>query len=157
MFHMFLLSVFGGMTPLLIAASKNDLATAKILLDWDCDMYVKGRIMRRNYEFFRDPFELAIELGYCDFACLLAGFGYNLSQVGYLINWEIDPPEVLQRRLEVLEYLRLNAVLPPTLFRCAVLCIRKCLSRGISARTLLLPLPKVLMDCIRLKDILDDS
>ena len=144
------------MTPLLISASKNDLATAKVLLDWDCDMYVKGRIMRRNYEFFRDAFELAMELGFPEFACLLAGYGYNLSQVDYLINWEMEPPEILQVRQEALEYLRLNAVLPPTLFRCAVLCIRKCLSRSINENALLLPLPKFLIDSIRLKDILEE-
>ena len=113
--------------------------------------------MRRNYEFFRDAFELAMELGFPDFVCLLAGCGYNISQVDYLVNWELDPPECLKKHDHVLEYLRLNAVMPPTLFRCAVLCIRKVLDSNISQKAESLPLPKLLRDSVRLQDILSEN
>ena len=145
------------MTPLLTAASKNCLDCARIILGWGCDMYIKGRIMRRNYDFYRDAFELAMELGFPDFVCLLAGSGYNISQVDYLVKWEIDPPEILKRHEEVLEYLRLNAVLPPTLFRCAVMCIRQALDTNISQKAQSLPLPRFLRDSVRLNDILTEN
>lgn len=141
------------MTPLLVAASKNSIDCAKIILNWGCDMYVKGRIMRRNYEFHRDAFELAIELGFPEFVCLLADCGYNISSVDYLVNWEMDPPTILKARQDVLEYLRRNAMVPPTLFRCTLLCIRKVLDSNISGKAKLLPLPKVLIESIQLKDI----
>ena len=156
-YTIFFFSVFAGMTPLIVAASKNDIASAKILLDWGCDMYSKGRIMRRNYDFYRDAFELAIELKFPEFACLLAGCGYNISQVDYLVNWEMEPPQVLKSHPETLEYLRLNAVLPPSLFRWAIICIRKALECNIFEKAKLLPLPKFLIESVQLRDILEDT
>lgn len=72
-----------GVTPLLIATSKKDLETVKILLSFNCHMSIKGRVFRRRHdtEFTFDPCEMAVDDESYHIVQLFLQAGYNAQQI----------------------------------------------------------------------------
>ena len=142
------ISVYCGITPLLIAVSKKDIETVRVLLNWKSDLHREGRVRRDGLDYFTDAFRLAIDIGAFDIAMVLAEAGYNLSRVKYLMDWTLTPPLSLIDNQIMLEFFRQRAHCVKTLFDISVDEVRKSLSRDISRRSEVLPLPKSLLSAI---------
>lgn len=134
----------------------KDMDTLKVLLNWPCDIYRKARVFKFNhYDMLYDSFELAIHEGCPEMALLLVQAGYNPSKITYLSDYMAEVPECLKNNPDILEQLRQYVHEPRPLFDSAVLCIRHALYENIYHRAEELPLPKLLIDNIRLKAVLD--
>ena len=145
-----LFSVYCGITPLLIATSKKDIDTVRVLLNWKSDLYREGRVRRDGLDYFTDVFRLAIDIGAFDIAMLIVEAGYNLSRVDYLIDWSATPPDTLIDNQIMLDYFRQCAQCVQTLFTQAVNSTRECLSRDINTKAKSLPLPRSLISVIQI-------
>ncbi|XP_053404515.1 ankyrin repeat and SOCS box protein 10-like isoform X2 [Mercenaria mercenaria] len=147
---------FGGISPLLHVIKKKDIDTMKVLLNWSCDLHWKARVFKfSDYEMLYDSFELAIHEGCPEMALLLVQVGYNVSKIKYLSDYSSEVPECLKNRPDILEQLRQYVQEPRSLFDSTVLCIRQTLGDNISHKAEELPLPRLLIDDIKLKAVLD--
>jgi len=147
-------SVFGGITPLHHAVLKNDLESAKVLLNWSCDLYRSARMFKYNYDTLYDTFELAIHNECAEMALLLAQAGYNVSKINYITDYSAEVPNCLKNRPDILQILRESVLSPMTLFDTAVMVIRQALRNNISHQADCLPLPKLLIEDVKLRCIL---
>ncbi|XP_052783747.1 ankyrin repeat, PH and SEC7 domain containing protein secG-like isoform X2 [Mya arenaria] len=145
---------FGGITPLHHAVNKKDIETVKVLLNWSSDLTIKARMDKYNYDLLFDCFEWAILTGCVDIALLLVQAGYNASAIDYITNYSIMPPQCLQERPEILDELRMMASQPPSLFDVAVRRIRRSLRSNIVSRADQLPLPKLLIEDVKMRGTL---
>lgn len=148
-------SVFGGITPLLHAILKKDIDSVKVLLNWSCDMYRKARVFKFiDYEMQHDAYELAIHMHCPDIALLLVHVGYDVSKIKYLSDYSHDIPGCLEDRPDILQQLRQYVQEPRSLFDATVLCVRQALRDDFSQRADNLPLPKLIIEDIKLKCVL---
>lgn len=145
---------FGGITPLLHAINKKDLAIVKVLLNWSCDLHRKAHMFKYNYDTMYDSFELAVHVGCPEIALLLVEVGYDVSKVRCLFDMTSDIPECLQNRPDILERLLEYVHQPKSLFDSTVICIRRALCDNIAHKAETLPLPKLLIEDIKLTNIL---
>ncbi|KAL3848589.1 hypothetical protein ACJMK2_019438 [Sinanodonta woodiana] len=140
-------------TPLLISANKEDTKTAKVLLDWDVDLYAKGQTNQGAKDMFRDPVELSLESGCIEFVMLLVGCGYFLNRIEYLRKNMVPViPQALQDKPEILLWLQVNARNPFSLFKAVIFRIRSSLKKDIHRKAEKLPLPRKLIESVQLKD-----
>ena len=146
----FCITVYCGITPLLIATSKRDIETIRVLLNWRSDLYREGRVKRAGLDYFTDVFRLAIDIGAFDIAMLFVEAGYNISRVPYLVDWSRSPPDSLIDNQVMLEYFRQSAQCVQTLFNQTVDSVRGCLSCDITTKASKLPLPKSLIRAIKI-------
>lgn len=104
--------------------------------------------MRRREEFYFDPCELAIHLGFFDVVELLYDYGYNLSKFSYLVDplSTVDTPLVLKENTLALGQLRSLATNPHSLFKVSAICIRRVLQKNLHDKVRLLPLPQSLQE-----------
>ncbi|KAK3604455.1 hypothetical protein CHS0354_015629 [Potamilus streckersoni] len=142
-----------SVTPLLISANKEDTKTAKVLLDWNVNLYAKGHINQGLKDTFRDPVELSLESGCIEFVMLLVGCGYFLNRIEYLRkNMVPGIPQTLQDEPEILLWLQVNARNPHSLFKTVIFQIRSILKKKICRKAEKLPLPRKLIESVQLKD-----
>ncbi|XP_060583459.1 ankyrin-1-like isoform X3 [Ruditapes philippinarum] len=147
---------FGGISPLLHVIKKKDIDSLKVMLNWSCDLYRKARVFKFNhYDMEYDSFELAIHEGCPEMALLLVQAGYNVSKIRYLSDYSAELPNCLKDRPDILEQLRQFVQEPRSLFDSAVLCIRHTLDSNIIHKADELPLPKLLIEDIKLRSVLD--
>lgn len=111
-------------------------------------------MFKYNYDTLYDCFELAIHKEFPDMAVLLVQAGYNASKVPYLTDFSAEVPACLQNRPDVLEQLRECILTPPPLFTTAVMAIRNAIKDNIAHQADLLPLPKLLIEDVKLRCIL---
>ena len=147
-------SVYRGITPLLHAVGKKDIESFKELLKWPCDLYAKGHALSQNYDTMLDAFQLAVHVGCPEMALLLAEVGYNMTRIDYLTDWGLNPPPCFDERPDILENLREVAVQPKSLFLSALLCIRHVLTGNVESNSDRLPLPRLIIEEIKLKAML---
>nr|XP_034308118.1 ankyrin repeat and SOCS box protein 10-like isoform X1 [Crassostrea gigas] len=137
-----------GITPILPAVCNHDTQTIRLLLEYNSPINLPGRIIRRREEFYFDPCELAIHLGFFDVVELLYDYGYNLSKYPYLVDpmGSIDTPATLKENTLALGQLRSLASNPHSLFKVSGLTIRKVLQKNLHDKVRLLPLPSSLQE-----------
>ncbi|KAL4220357.1 Ankyrin repeat and SOCS box protein 10 [Mactra antiquata] len=142
-----------GTTPLQIAVRKRDLKTIKVLLNWNSDLYRKGRVIRGDLDYMTDAFHLAMDIGSFEAGILLVEMGgYDLTRVSYLTDWSKTPPAQLLQNPTMLDYFRQGAGLVPSLFRLVIFTLRKRFRGSISEQAMALPLPKMLIRAVQLDD-----
>ncbi|XP_034308116.2 ankyrin repeat and SOCS box protein 10-like [Magallana gigas] len=137
-----------GITPILPAVCNHDTQTIRLLLEYNSPINLPGRIVRRREEFYFDPCELAIHLGFFDVVELLYDYGYNLSKYPYLVDpmGTIDTPAALKENTLALGQLCSLASNPHSLFKVSALTIRKVLQKNLHDKVRLLPLPSSLQE-----------
>lgn len=130
------------------AVCNHDTQTIRLLLEYNSPINLPGRIVRRREEFYFDPCELAIHLGFFDVVELLYDYGYNLSKYPYLVDpmGTIDTPAALKENTLALGQLRSLASNPHSLFKVSALTIRKVLQKNLHDKVRLLPLPSSLQE-----------
>lgn len=87
-------------------------------------------------------------------ALLLAQAGYNVSKIPYITDFSAEVPTCLANRPDILQRLRESVLTPPTLFDIAVMCIRERIRDNIAHNADRLPLPKLLIEDVKLSSIL---
>lgn len=141
-----------GVTPILTAASRNQITIVKHFLSWGCCFNEKGRITRKQTDYSFDCFELAIFLKYWDLAKLLLKVGYHWKPN------QIDKDENLRESLETSEEMTewYNSFVrtPQSLMFYSIRTIRESLGSNIPSKYKKLELPKSINDQILLKDVL---
>ncbi|XP_025078559.1 serine/threonine-protein phosphatase 6 regulatory ankyrin repeat subunit B-like isoform X2 [Pomacea canaliculata] len=139
-------SFVSGVTPLLIATSKKDLETVKILLSFNCHMSIKGRVFRRRHdtEFTFDPCEMAVDDESYHIVQLFLQAGYNAQQIKKQLRLKLnadskDCPSNVDPQLR--QWLLDRASQPPSLKEIIVFKIRKILDQDLHKAVTQLPLP----------------
>ena len=117
-------------------------------------MRVKARMDKFNYELEFDVFHWAVNTDCPEIALLLVKAGYNASTVDYLTNPCLPPPVCFLGRPDILDELRNTVLEPPTMFDSAVRRIRLALRNNISSKADQLPLPKLLIEDVKLRGFL---
>ena len=123
----------------------------KILLNWKSNLYRKGRVVLGERDYRADVFHLAMDLGFFEAGILLAEVGYNMSRVSYLVDWSQSPPVPLLDNPIMLDFFRHGAMTVHSLYRLGLYAIRRTFSGHISNCAELLPLPKLLIENVKIK------
>ncbi len=138
------------MPALLLAAQKNHVEVAQLLLGANCNMYMAGKVKYGQDCYCITPFKYAIMLEYWRFAEVMVMAGYDLTKEKYLLTNE-DVPQTLVLNFDFWGWLIQSINNPRTLKTLCRNKVRHLIGRMSDAKVEMLPLPKRLQSMLMLK------
>ena len=147
-----------GINSLLLAVNRQDVAIVKILLHWNCNQYIRGRIFKRrqHIEHLFDPFELAVFERDLDIMKLMFSAGYSQTCILNLFKRK-DLPSSFHADEDIMSWVQEQASMPRSLLSLSVFAVRQVLQRRVVSDTDQLPLPARIKDLVLLKNVLNSD